>query len=84
MIKFKKEYRDIWSLIYKKGIQWLESISSDIKWNDLIEYFSNGLNFETRHKTNHQIEIIKVNELFYLLNKNEKSASIIGNDIKRH
>ena len=84
MVKYKKECINIWTSIYKKGIQWLESIGSDIKWNDLIEYLSNILNFQKNNKTNHLNEIIKENELFYIINKNEKTASIIGNDLKQN
>ena len=40
MIKLKKECYQMWSLIFKKGIKWLNSIETNVNWNQLIQFYS--------------------------------------------
>ncbi|KAK8838676.1 hypothetical protein M9Y10_032713 [Tritrichomonas musculus] len=67
----------MWSLIYKKGIKWLKSNYSKINWERLIHQIMTDKNEEEEEK---QFIQFKENKLIFLLNFNDKSASVIGND----
>lgn len=67
LVKYLKECYQMWSLIYKKGIQFLKKVNDHIDWEKMILYFS---------KDQREIEI---NNLIYLLDEEKQTAFVIGN-----